>query len=282
MSACERNCDGLSWNNRTFYVTASVPYSCEAARGVARCEYITPEPIDIQAVWRSTVKSPMTEIVKPILLIVTAIVALGSIVARADAIDTEHLFGFTIGTDIGEVGEKEFESNTLSRLGKRAGSYSALSQSLSLEYTAVQNLRLEVSATGVYYDIVGVPGLDDRRQGAFDGLSFDMRYRILDRAHAPFGLMIDAEPHWGRVDEVSGEPVDRYGVDLALVADKELVPNRIVAAFNPLYLPEIAHSRVTGIWSRQATIGVATALMAQIGPDLFVGTEVDIFAATKD
>jgi hypothetical protein len=52
-----------------------------------------------------------------------------------------------------------------------------------------------------------------------------------------------------------------------LVADKELVPNRIVATFNLLYLPEIAHSRVTGIWSRQATIGVATALMAQIGPE---------------
>jgi hypothetical protein len=47
---------------------------------------------------------------KPMLLIVTAIFAFGSIVARADAIDTEHLFGFTIGTDVGEVGEKEFES----------------------------------------------------------------------------------------------------------------------------------------------------------------------------
>jgi hypothetical protein len=210
---------------------------------------------------------------KPMLLIVTAIVAFGSIVARADAIDTEHLFGFTIGTDIGEVGEKELESNTLSRLGKRAGSYSALSQALSLEYTAKQNLRLEVTAAGAYHDIVGVPGLDDRRRGAFDGLSFDMRYRILDRAHAPFGLMIDAEPRWGRVDETSGEPVDRYGIDLALVADKELVPNRIVAAFNLLFLPETARSRVTGIWSRQATIGVATALMAEIGPDVFVGTE---------
>ena len=30
---------------------------------------------------------------------------------------------------------------------------------------------------------------------------------------------------------------------------------------------------MTGIWSRQATIGVATALVVQIGPDLFVGTE---------
>jgi hypothetical protein len=88
-----------------------------------------------------------------------------------------------------------------------------------------------------------------------------------------FGLMIKAEPRWGRVDDVSGEPVDRYGVDLALVADKELVLNRIVAALNLIYLPEVARSRVTGIWLRQATIGVATALMAQIGPDLFVGTE---------
>lgn len=44
---------------------------------------------------------------KPMLLIVTAIVAFGSIVARADPIDTEHLFGFTIGTDVGEIGEKE-------------------------------------------------------------------------------------------------------------------------------------------------------------------------------
>jgi hypothetical protein len=50
---------------------------------------------------------------KPMLLIVTAIVAFGSIVARADPIDTEHLFGFTIGTDVGEIGEKELESNTL-------------------------------------------------------------------------------------------------------------------------------------------------------------------------
>jgi hypothetical protein len=44
---------------------------------------------------------------KPMLLIVTAIVAFGSIVARADAIDTEHLFGFTIG-----------KSNTLAAGGR--------------------------------------------------------------------------------------------------------------------------------------------------------------------
>ena len=138
-----------------------------------------------------------------------------------------------------------------------------------------------MSATGVYYDIVGVPGLDDRRQGAFDGLSFDMRYRILDRAHAPFGLMIDADPHWGRVDEVSGEPVDRYGVDLALVADKELVPNRIVAAFNLLYLPEIAHSRVTGYGRGRRRLVWQLHLWRRSAPIFSLGPKPDIFAATK-
>jgi hypothetical protein len=64
------------------------------------------------------------------------------------------LFGFTIGTDVGELGEKELESNLAVAPGKRAGSYSALPQALSLEYTANQNLRLEVSAVGAYHDVL--------------------------------------------------------------------------------------------------------------------------------
>ncbi len=198
--------------------------------------------------------------------------ALGSNVL-ADQIDTEHLFGFTIGTDIGDVGEKEIEAGTTARLGKRSGSYTALAQTLSFEYTPARNLRLEVTAAGAYHGIVGVPGLDDRRQAAFDGLSFDARYRLLDRANAPFGLAINVEPHWGRVDETSGAPVDRHGVDLTLAADKELVPNRIVGAFNLLYTPEVSRSRIDGTWSRESTVGVATALMVQIRPGIFVGAE---------
>src|SRR5262249_4678402 len=115
---CRPASEAVTWNNRIFYVTASVPYLCppEVSHG-ANISHSS-RSTSRQSGDPQTVKSPPTEIVKPILLIVMAIVALGSIVARADAIDTEHLFGFTIGTDIGEVGEKEFESNTLSRLGK--------------------------------------------------------------------------------------------------------------------------------------------------------------------
>jgi hypothetical protein len=192
---------------------------------------------------------------------------------HAAKIDTEHLFAFTIGTDTGEVGENEIEGQTTGRLGKRDGSYTGLSQALSAEFNPVQNFRLEVSAAGIYHDISGAAELVDRRQGRWQGLSLDLRYRLLDREHAPFGLVIDAEPHWGRIDETTGEPVDQYSADLLVGIDKELIPNRVVAAFNALYEPETTRSRVTGITSHESTLGFSTALMTQVRPGILVGGE---------
>ena len=192
---------------------------------------------------------------------------------HAGEIDTEHLFGFTIGTDIGEKGEREIEGQTTGRFGKRDGSYTGLSQMLAAEFTPAQNFRVEVGAASSYHDIAGVTGLADRRQGGWQGLSLDLRYRLLDREHAPFGLAIDAEQHWGRIDETTGAPIDQYGIDLAIAIDKELIPNRVVAAFNALYGPEVSRSRVTGNSFHESTLGLSAALMAQVRPGILVGGE---------
>jgi hypothetical protein len=105
----------------------------------------------------------------------------------------------------------------------------------------------------VSYDIAGVSGLADQRYTAFGGLSADIRYRLLDRATAPFGFAVGAEPHWGRADDVTGEPVSQYGVDFVAAADWEIIPDRVVAAFNLLYQPEAMRSKATGTWSQEAT-----------------------------
>jgi hypothetical protein len=55
--------------------------------------------------------------------------------------------------------------------------------------------------------------------------------------------------------------------------DKELIPNRVIAAFNLLYGPEVTHSRETGISLQESTLGISTALMAQVRPGLLVGGE---------
>jgi hypothetical protein len=193
--------------------------------------------------------------------------------ARASSIETEHLFGFTIGSDVGDVGEKEIEGSITGRFAKRYGTYSAASTTLSAEFVPIANLRTEITGEVIGYDIAGVSGLTDQHYSAFGGLSADIRYRLLDRATAPFGFAIGAEPHWGRADDVTGEPASQYGIDFVAAADWEIVPDRVVAAFNLLYQPETTRSKVTYTWSPESTAGVAVGLMAQVRSGIFIGGE---------
>jgi hypothetical protein len=194
--------------------------------------------------------------------------------APAEPIETEHLFGFTIGSDIGEVGDRELEGSVTGRFSKRTGNYDAGSGTMSMEFVPLANLRTELTAAVNSYDITGVSGLSDQRYTAFGGFSADIRYRLLDRGSAPFGFAIGAEPHWGRADEVTGEPVSQYGVDLVAAADWEIISDRVVAAFNLLYQPDTMRSKMTGTWSQESTAGAALAVMGQIRPGVFIGGEV--------
>jgi hypothetical protein len=193
--------------------------------------------------------------------------------ARTETIETEHLFGFTIGSDVGEAGERELEGSVTGRFSKRTGTYDASASTMSVEFVPIPNLRTEFTGAVNSYNIAGVSGFADQRYTAFGGLSADIRYRLLDRATAPFGLAIGAEPHWGRADDATGEPVSQYGVDFVAAADWEVVPNRVVAAFNLLYQPETMRSKLTGSWSQESTAGIAIGLMAQVHSGVFIGGE---------
>jgi hypothetical protein len=193
--------------------------------------------------------------------------------AKKERLDTEHLFGFLTGTDIGEVGEIEFENTTVERLGKRSGSYGALSHKLALEYVPVQNLRVELSGTAGYHTISGVSERDSLNAANLQGLSVEVRYRLLRRERAAFGLTLLAEPRWSPIEETTGKPANQLGVDLAVLADQELIPNRLVAAINAIYTPEVTKSRAMSTWSREANLGLGAGVMMQMLPGLFLGAE---------
>jgi len=160
----------------------------------------------------------------------TAIVCLSALVPaclHAEGIDTEHLFGFTIGTDVGSPGEREFQSQTTGRFSKSGGNYRAINQELELEYVPSKNFRIEVGSAFASYDINGVAGFEDRRQLAWQGISVDLRYRFLDRDLAPFGLTFALETHADRIDDRTAALARRYSTELRLALDRELIPNRV-------------------------------------------------------
>jgi hypothetical protein len=188
-------------------------------------------------------------------------------------IDTEFIFGFTDGADVGELGEKELEHQTAAQWDKRDGSYVAGSDQLRFETSPVQDFRFEIGVPIVYYNISGVTGLDDRNQATVNGIVTEFRYQLFDRDRAPFSLTLGAEPHWSRTDEVSGEPVNNYGGELSVALDNELVKDRVFGALNLVYDPETTSSRITGLHEQDSTLTFAAAVTTQVSPGIFIGTE---------
>jgi hypothetical protein len=97
------------------------------------------------------------------------------VVATAENLETTHLFGFTLGTDVNNVGEVEGELEAIGRFAKRVGVYNALSPTLGLKFIPFQNFSIEPGVGVAYHNISNAPGLDDRQQWAFDSLSLEFR-----------------------------------------------------------------------------------------------------------
>jgi hypothetical protein len=191
----------------------------------------------------------------------------------AEGIDTEHLFGFMIGTDVGNVGEREFQSQTTGRFARNSGNYRTVGQEFELELVPVKNFRIEVGGAFAAHDIHGVPGLEDRRQLAWQGASVDLRYRFLDRDTAPFGLTFAVESNLSRIDDTSAAAARNFGTEFALAFDRELIPNVAVAALNLIYQPEWTRFLATGAAEQESTIGAALGAMVRIRPGILLGGE---------
>jgi hypothetical protein len=195
---------------------------------------------------------------------------------HAEGIDTEHIFGFMIGADVGDVGEREFQSQTTGRFARNGGTYRTLGQELELELVPFRNFRIEVGADFAAHDISGVPGLEDRRQLALQGGTLDLRYKLLDRDSAPFGLTFGVESGFSRIDDTSAAAVRNFATQFTVALDRELIPN-LIAAVNLSYQPEWTRFFATGAAEQESTIGAAFGLMAQLRPGILVGGEARYF-----
>jgi hypothetical protein len=195
---------------------------------------------------------------------------------HAEGIDTEHIFGFMIGADVGDVGEREFQSQTTGRFARNGGTYRTLGQELELELVPFRNFRIEVGADFAAHDISGVPGLEDRRQLALQGGTLDLRYKLLDRDSAPFGLTFGVESGFSRIDDTSAAAVRNFATQFTVALDRELIPN-LIAAVNLSYQSEWTRFFATGAAEQESTIGAAFGLMAQLRPGILVGGEARYF-----
>jgi hypothetical protein len=153
----------------------------------------------------------------------------------------ENIFGFTDPTDVGKPGDTGLASENTGRAGKRMGRYFTLQSKTELGRTLDENTWGAVSLFDSYYRVRDVPDLDrNLNRTAFDGLSFEIARRIIERsATNPFAVTFALEPRWARLDGVAGTRVETYLVEGKLLVDAVIVPEELFWAMNLNYAPGV-------------------------------------------
>ncbi|MBV9054245.1 MAG: hypothetical protein JO196_17775 [Hyphomicrobiales bacterium] len=195
-------------------------------------------------------------------------------------LESKYLFGFTTGSDIGEEGEKSVEFESTAAFGKRHGSYRMIEQEFEFESVPAQFFAYELSAHVINHSSDEVEGLDNVHRTQFSGFSTTLSYLIIGRGPgSPIGLAFSVEPEWARVDGTSGVRTRDFSTAFKLIADTEILPNKLYAAVNALYQPDMGKASGDLAWSRTATAGVTGALAYRVAPKVTVGGEMEYYRA---
>jgi hypothetical protein len=105
-------------------------------------------------------------------------------------IDTELIFGFAEGADIGEKGERELEITATGLAGK-LGQYAGIQNETALRYGVADGFRASIGALTDYHAIAGVPDLADLHSlNVFAGVSSEFRWQFLNRFSSPLDLTL--------------------------------------------------------------------------------------------
>jgi hypothetical protein len=167
--------------------------------------------------------------------------------ASTSYFDSEHIFGFAEGSDIGAKGELEIESVTIGSFGAH-GSYSNIDNETSLRYGVTNELRLSIGTLTDYFNI-HVPALGDRSAPDFSGIITEVRWHILDWRTSPFGMTLSLNPFWRRADPTSGQSHGNYAFPVTLLVDSEVIPEKFFTVLNLIYHPsscgQIANGSMT-------------------------------------
>jgi hypothetical protein len=199
--------------------------------------------------------------------------------ARADevkqgdknAIDSEHIFGFTEGADIGAKGEIELESANVARFGRAYG-YAATDHEFAARYVVADQFRASIGGLIDYRNVGFGPDTPHRAGFDFGGVTSEFRWHPIERtAQSPFGLTLSLAPEWRRIDDV-GVSTETYAIPLELLADAAIIPGKLFTALNLVWEPE--YKRAANVWGRENDFEISAAAAYAVTPDLLIGGEL--------
>ena len=209
---------------------------------------------------------------------VSAIVCAGSVPVHAAAPE----FGYVYTAETEERGETEVSLWATDRRGKDDGHYDAQDYKLEVERGITDRFEVSAYAKFASHHIHGLGGEFERvdRNLAFQGLSAEFKYKLLDPSHDRFGLTFYAEPGWSRISKIKGQHVRELELELKAIVQKNFAHDRLVWAANLTLEPEwerehetVAPGAVTSATEQELAAEVSTGLSYNVARHWWVGAE---------
>lgn len=200
--------------------------------------------------------------------------------AHGHELESEALFGFTLGSDIDHEGAVGVAVETMIGSGRREGRYTAANTKLELSWAVARNFSVAGALLGGYWNIGNNPALPDTNAMRFRGLGGEVRWRFLDRSQQGVGLTLHLEPSIAIADEVTGEAGFGFAFENKLIMDAELMRDRLWGAINLVWDMERFRPWADGAIAEEGSVGGITgALTARVTDSVFVGGEIRYLTA---
>lgn len=224
---------------------------------------------------------------KTYLLIASAMTTFVATAARAEA----NPFGYSYTADVEEPGETELALWATDRRGKDDGHYDAQDYRLEVERGITDRFQIAAYVDLASHHVRELGPDKDRidRDFAFQGLSLELKYKLLDEKKHGFGLALYAEPGWSRIHKVEGEKGTEYELELKLIASKSWLGDRLLWAGNLTFEPEwerereaIAGGLTDSSWEKELKLEASTGLAYRFAPNWRAGVEARYASAYPD
>jgi hypothetical protein len=192
---------------------------------------------------------------------------------RLSEVDSEHMFGFTVGSDIEEPGSIVPHFNTSAAFGRRGRLYSVIDQNFELKYGLAPGVAVAAAFNGIAARARGVPGLPDTYAGGASGVGLSARFQILDRQKSPIGVTFDVNGGYDSRDAVTARGATVWSGGMRAAFDSELIYDRLFAAVNIGFDTQTQASADLPWAERSSGTFISASLSARLAAGVFVGLE---------
>jgi hypothetical protein len=179
-------------------------------------------------------------------------------------------FGFATGSDVADLGVWAGALDVAGVAGARGGDFMGISPVLQVSGSFLPCLEVGPFVNGFSSSFKPYGGGQKTDVTAFGG-GLELKYKLLGRSTNGIGLTVAFTPSVAALDNSPGQSGTRYGGSLRLLADAELMQDKLYGALNLEYLSGLDTG--TNLIARSSFLNVRLALTTKLSDSVYLGVE---------